>query len=205
MKQATTDVRGGDDRDVDSGDGPVTWSGLRHRIQPSTATSPRCGVDRILGTDTRLQEAGAKVVCCLARGAPKGPNLPRARLNHQDALFPGHGLATHSQTWPGARQYLFLKAPCAAEVRLHLIGINYARTPQRLPHLWLRIARARNLRPSWDGARSYIRWPSGPRHGPTILAPQNTSSSFWEGSARRHNWEPALAQLGPVSPNSFEA
>ncbi|KAG0410414.1 hypothetical protein HPB47_012456 [Ixodes persulcatus] len=28
----------------------------------------------------------AKVVCCLARGAPKGPNLPRARLNHQDAL-----------------------------------------------------------------------------------------------------------------------
>ncbi|KAG0443101.1 hypothetical protein HPB47_015286 [Ixodes persulcatus] len=56
--------------------------------------------------DSRLQEAGAKVVCCLARGAPKGPNLPRARLNHQDALFPGHGLATHSQTWehsPGAK------------------------------------------------------------------------------------------------------
>ncbi|KAG0443103.1 hypothetical protein HPB47_015285 [Ixodes persulcatus] len=49
--------------------------------------------------DTRLREAGAKVVCCLTRGAPKGPNLPRVRLNHQDALFPGHGLATHSQTW----------------------------------------------------------------------------------------------------------
>ncbi|KAG0439498.1 hypothetical protein HPB47_016622 [Ixodes persulcatus] len=49
--------------------------------------------------DTRLREAGAKVVCCLTRGALKGPNLPRARLNHQDALFPGHGLATHSQTW----------------------------------------------------------------------------------------------------------
>ncbi|KAG0422423.1 hypothetical protein HPB47_001748 [Ixodes persulcatus] len=51
------------------------------------------------GQDTRLREAGAKVVCCLTRGAPKGPNLPRVRLNHQDALFPGHGLATHSQTW----------------------------------------------------------------------------------------------------------
>ncbi|KAG0428122.1 hypothetical protein HPB47_024877 [Ixodes persulcatus] len=49
--------------------------------------------------DTRLREAGAKVVCCLSRGAPKGPNLPRVRLNHQDALFPGHGKATHSQTW----------------------------------------------------------------------------------------------------------
>ncbi|KAG0423155.1 hypothetical protein HPB47_001063 [Ixodes persulcatus] len=49
--------------------------------------------------DSRLREAGAEVVCCLTRGAPKGPNLPRARLNHQDALFPGHGLATHSQTW----------------------------------------------------------------------------------------------------------
>ncbi|KAG0422360.1 hypothetical protein HPB47_001804, partial [Ixodes persulcatus] len=48
--------------------------------------------------DTRLREAGAEVVCCLTRGAPKGPNLPRVRLNHQDALFPGHGLATHSQT-----------------------------------------------------------------------------------------------------------
>ncbi|KAM7292749.1 hypothetical protein ISCGN_025887 [Ixodes scapularis] len=49
--------------------------------------------------DTRLREAGAKVVCCLTRGAPKGPNLPRVQLNPQDALFPGHGLATHSQTW----------------------------------------------------------------------------------------------------------
>ncbi|KAG0439316.1 hypothetical protein HPB47_016686, partial [Ixodes persulcatus] len=57
--------------------------------------------------DTRLQEAEAKVVCCLARGAPKGPNLPRARLNHQDALFPGHGLTTHSQTW--AKKQIFIK------------------------------------------------------------------------------------------------
>ncbi|KAG0440200.1 hypothetical protein HPB47_016376, partial [Ixodes persulcatus] len=48
--------------------------------------------------DTRLREAGAEVVYCLTRGAPKGPNLPRVRLNHQDALFPGHGKATHSQT-----------------------------------------------------------------------------------------------------------
>ncbi|KAM7287795.1 nuclear pore membrane glycoprotein 210 [Ixodes scapularis] len=51
-----------------------------------------------MGEDSRLREAGAEVVYCLTRGAPKGPNLPRARLNHQDALFPGHGLATHSQT-----------------------------------------------------------------------------------------------------------
>ncbi|KAM7302725.1 thiopurine S-methyltransferase [Ixodes scapularis] len=53
--------------------------------------------------DTRLREAGAKVVCCLTRGAPKGPNLPRVQLNHQDALFPGHGLATHSQTFPSLK------------------------------------------------------------------------------------------------------
>ncbi|KAM7312877.1 uncharacterized protein ISCGN_009781 [Ixodes scapularis] len=51
--------------------------------------------------DTRLREAGAEVVYCLTRGAPKGPNLPRVRLNHQDALFHGHRKATHSQTWAG--------------------------------------------------------------------------------------------------------
>ncbi|KAG0440402.1 hypothetical protein HPB47_016300 [Ixodes persulcatus] len=56
--------------------------------------------------DTRLREAGAKVVCCLTRGAPKGPNLPLDRLNHQDALFPGHGKATHSQTWVGLSHFL---------------------------------------------------------------------------------------------------
>ncbi|KAM7302865.1 hypothetical protein ISCGN_018373 [Ixodes scapularis] len=55
--------------------------------------------------DTRLREAGAKVACCLTRGAPKGPNLPRVQLNHQDALFPGHGLATHSQTWVGLSHF----------------------------------------------------------------------------------------------------
>ncbi|KAM7315723.1 hypothetical protein ISCGN_005506 [Ixodes scapularis] len=56
--------------------------------------------------DTRLREAGAEVVYCLTRGAPKGPNLPRVRLNHQDALFPGHGKATHSQTWAGEPAWL---------------------------------------------------------------------------------------------------
>ncbi|KAG0439187.1 hypothetical protein HPB47_016728, partial [Ixodes persulcatus] len=76
--------------------------------------------------DTRLREAGAEVVYCLTRGAPKGPNLPRARLNHQDALFPGHGKATHSQTWAGEPAWLevrgdatlqtpaFTGAPCGA-------------------------------------------------------------------------------------------
>ncbi|KAM7291823.1 uncharacterized protein ISCGN_028394 [Ixodes scapularis] len=58
------------------------------------------------GQDSRLREAGAEVVYCLTRGAPKGPNLPRARLNHQDALFPGHGKATHSQTWAGEPAWL---------------------------------------------------------------------------------------------------
>ncbi|KAM7304304.1 hypothetical protein ISCGN_014204 [Ixodes scapularis] len=51
--------------------------------------------------DSRLREAGAEVVYWLTRGAPKGPNLPRAWLNHQKAIFPGHGKATHSQTWAG--------------------------------------------------------------------------------------------------------
>ncbi|KAM7298532.1 hypothetical protein ISCGN_019126 [Ixodes scapularis] len=36
----------------------------------------------------------------------QGPNLPRARLNHQDALFPRHGKATHSQTWAGEPAWL---------------------------------------------------------------------------------------------------
>ncbi|KAM7300442.1 hypothetical protein ISCGN_016059 [Ixodes scapularis] len=66
--------------------------------------------------DTRLREAGAKVVCCLTRGAPKGPNLPRVQLNHQDALFPGHGFATHSQTWVGLSHFL-LKVPPAGKPR----------------------------------------------------------------------------------------
>ncbi|KAG0422617.1 hypothetical protein HPB47_001576, partial [Ixodes persulcatus] len=56
--------------------------------------------------DTRLWEAGAKVVHCFTRGAPKGPNLPQARLNLQDALFSGHGKATHSQTWAGEPAWL---------------------------------------------------------------------------------------------------
>ncbi|KAM7312987.1 hypothetical protein ISCGN_002910 [Ixodes scapularis] len=62
--------------------------------------------DGVQCADSRLREAGAEVVYCLARGAPKGPNLPQARLNHQDALFPGHGKATHSQTWAGEPAWL---------------------------------------------------------------------------------------------------
>ncbi|KAG0432412.1 hypothetical protein HPB47_020876 [Ixodes persulcatus] len=56
--------------------------------------------------DTRLREAGAEAVYCLARGAPKGPNKPRVQLNHQGPLFPGHGYATHSQTWVGEPTWL---------------------------------------------------------------------------------------------------
>ncbi|KAM7304852.1 hypothetical protein ISCGN_014752 [Ixodes scapularis] len=47
--------------------------------------------------DTRLREAGVEAVYCLARGAPKGPNIPRAQLNHQGPLFPGHGKAVVPQ------------------------------------------------------------------------------------------------------------
>ncbi|KAM7311981.1 hypothetical protein ISCGN_008886 [Ixodes scapularis] len=60
--------------------------------------------------DTRLREAGAEVVYCLARGAPKGPNIPRAQLNHQGSLFPGHGYATHSQTWVGEPTWLGVRS-----------------------------------------------------------------------------------------------
>ncbi|KAG0423635.1 hypothetical protein HPB47_000595 [Ixodes persulcatus] len=51
--------------------------------------------------DTRLREAGAEAVYCLALGAPKGPNTPRAQLNHQGPFFPGHGLS-HAQPGVGA-------------------------------------------------------------------------------------------------------
>ncbi|KAM7298147.1 putative nuclease HARBI1 isoform X1 [Ixodes scapularis] len=60
--------------------------------------------------DTRLREAGAEAVYCLARGAPKGPNIPRAQLNHQGPLFPGHGYATHSQTWVGEPTWLGVRS-----------------------------------------------------------------------------------------------
>ncbi|KAM7307585.1 hypothetical protein ISCGN_011221 [Ixodes scapularis] len=60
--------------------------------------------------DTRLREAGVEAVYCLARGAPKGPNIPRAQLNHQGPLFPGHGYATHSQTWVGEPTWLGVRS-----------------------------------------------------------------------------------------------
>ncbi|KAG0444735.1 hypothetical protein HPB47_013443, partial [Ixodes persulcatus] len=80
-------------------------AGLSWDVGAARELSPRREVARC-PWDTRLREAGAEVVYCLARGAPKGPNLPRARLNHQDALFPGHGKATHSQTWAGEPAWL---------------------------------------------------------------------------------------------------
>ncbi|KAM7311191.1 P2X purinoceptor 7-like isoform X1 [Ixodes scapularis] len=46
--------------------------------------------------DTRLREAEVEAVYCLARGSPKGPNIPRAQLNHQGPPFPGHRLS-HAQ------------------------------------------------------------------------------------------------------------
>ncbi|KAM7289923.1 hypothetical protein ISCGN_030051 [Ixodes scapularis] len=60
--------------------------------------------------DTRLREAGVEAVYCLARGAPKGPNIPRAQLTHQGPLFLGHGYATHSQTWVGEPTWLGVRS-----------------------------------------------------------------------------------------------
>ncbi|KAM7297126.1 uncharacterized protein ISCGN_022279 [Ixodes scapularis] len=68
--------------------------------------------------DFRLREAGAEVVYCLTRGAPKGPTLPRARLNHQDALFPGHGKATHSQTYLYTQAASLVNIPQALHTRM---------------------------------------------------------------------------------------
>ncbi|KAM7300464.1 tigger transposable element-derived protein 6 [Ixodes scapularis] len=95
---------------VERGDAPTKLSILdvMHFLAAAWDTVSATTVQhcfRKCSQDTRLQEAGAEVVCCLARGALKGPNLPRAQLNHQDALFPGHGLATHSQTWVGLSHF----------------------------------------------------------------------------------------------------
>ncbi|KAM7284795.1 uncharacterized protein ISCGN_001889 [Ixodes scapularis] len=86
--------------------------------------------------DSRLREAGAEVVYCLARGAPKGPNLPRARLNHQDALFPRHGKATHSQTWAGEPAWLGVRGDATLQ------------TPA-FTEDWLRKEQRRTLQREW--------------------------------------------------------
>ncbi|KAM7289044.1 hypothetical protein ISCGN_029181 [Ixodes scapularis] len=68
---------------------------------PAVVTSARKSLQ-----DSRLREAGAEAVYCLTPGDPKGPNLPRARLNHQDARLRGQRKATHSQTWAGEPAWL---------------------------------------------------------------------------------------------------
>ncbi|KAG0416232.1 hypothetical protein HPB47_006593 [Ixodes persulcatus] len=52
------------------------------------------------------EKRGAEVAYCLTRGALKGPNLPRARLHHQDALYSGHDKAKHSRTMAGEPAWL---------------------------------------------------------------------------------------------------
>ncbi|KAG0417183.1 hypothetical protein HPB47_005819, partial [Ixodes persulcatus] len=91
--------------------------------------------------DTRLREAGAEAVYCLARGAPKGPNKPRAQLNHQGPLFPGQGYATHSQTWVGEPTWLGSCAARRSAVAVH-VGINNTNTADSAI---TRIARFRQL------------------------------------------------------------
>ncbi|KAM7301074.1 uncharacterized protein ISCGN_016636 [Ixodes scapularis] len=71
---------------------------------------------------SRLREAGAEVVYCLTQRAPKGPNLPRARLNHQDALFLGHGKATHSQTWAGEPAWLGVRGDATHQTPAFTVG-----------------------------------------------------------------------------------
>ncbi|KAG0440542.1 hypothetical protein HPB47_016253, partial [Ixodes persulcatus] len=65
--------------------------------------------------DTRLREAGAEAVYCLTRGAPKGPNVPRAQLNRKDPLFPGHGTGTRAGLCKDNRSLQQSKAiqPCS--------------------------------------------------------------------------------------------
>ncbi|KAG0425201.1 hypothetical protein HPB47_027604, partial [Ixodes persulcatus] len=104
-----------------------------------------------------LLEAGAKVVCCLTRGAPKGPNLPRVRLNHQDALFPGHGLATHSQTWRSqSDEKRRMESPEVPP--LHAVGV--AKDHQDAPTC--------RLFASWESVRRSLAEP------PPWLPPQHT-------------------------------
>ncbi|KAG0428977.1 hypothetical protein HPB47_024074 [Ixodes persulcatus] len=67
-ERATTDVRAGGDRAAGSGDGPVTWSGLRLRIRPSTATSTGCEF-----SDWREAEQGKEHVHFLFHNGPKRP------------------------------------------------------------------------------------------------------------------------------------
>ncbi|KAM7282699.1 hypothetical protein ISCGN_002823 [Ixodes scapularis] len=81
----------------------------------------------LLRMDSRLREAGAEVVYCLTRGAPKGPNLPRARLNHQGALFPGHGKATHSHTWAGEPAWLGVRGDATLRTPAFTGGTYFSR------------------------------------------------------------------------------
>ncbi|KAM7312258.1 hypothetical protein ISCGN_009163 [Ixodes scapularis] len=83
----------------------------RGRANPHGSGSVETPLSKhLLSQDTRLREAGVEAVYCLARGAPKGPNIPRAQLNHQGPLFPGHGYATHSQTWVGEPTWLGVRS-----------------------------------------------------------------------------------------------
>ncbi|KAM7290318.1 hypothetical protein ISCGN_026963 [Ixodes scapularis] len=84
---------------------------IRGRANPHGSGSVETPLSKhLLSQDTRLREAGVEAVYCLARGAPKGPNIPRAQLNHQGPLFPGHGYATHSQTWVGEPTWLGVRS-----------------------------------------------------------------------------------------------
>ncbi|KAM7312317.1 mucin-5AC [Ixodes scapularis] len=135
---------------------PPSFNFVASQCGPSLASNPAFNFELYIFTaeqvqDSRLREAGAEVVYCLARGAPKGPNLPRARLNHQDALFPGHGKATHSQTWAGEPAWLgvrgdatlqtpaFTGAPCGdlatsqAGARLETRAARHNRRHERTP------------------------------------------------------------------------
>ncbi|KAM7307583.1 hypothetical protein ISCGN_011219 [Ixodes scapularis] len=98
-----------------SGDVWVPVDAVTGRAGPLRTTSAYPPFDKkivslLLRMDTRLREAGVEAVYCLARGAPKGPNIPRAQLNHQGPLFPGHGYATHSQTWVGEPTWLGVRS-----------------------------------------------------------------------------------------------
>ncbi|KAG0445187.1 hypothetical protein HPB47_018725 [Ixodes persulcatus] len=87
---------------------------------------------RFLASRTPVYEKqGPKRCIASAGGAPKGPNVPRVKLNRKDPLFPGHGYATHSQTWVGEPTWLGV----SVEHIKALVEIDAARDLKLAPHL----------------------------------------------------------------------
>ncbi|KAM7290494.1 hypothetical protein ISCGN_027119 [Ixodes scapularis] len=112
------------------------------------------------------------------QGAPKGPNLPRARLNHQDALFPRHGKATHSQTWAGEPAWLGVRGDATLQTPAFTgaVACDAMRAyPQRLVARRKRVetrstfrsvaVRSTNQKPRNEKGRAHAQEPENPPTG----------------------------------------